>query len=78
MEEDVTVIVEVVFSDTSKVLPTGATVPDGFYKTIITETKEEIYYFPNTFPKNRNISYYLILPDRYKRKPKKVGYIRNK
>ena len=78
MEEDVTVIIQVIFSDSSKVLPTGATVPDGFYKTILTKTKKEVYYFPNIAPKNREISYYLLVPDKNKGKVKRVGYIKNK
>jgi endonuclease G len=35
------------FSENSLLLPTGATVPDGFTKTITWGSKEECFYFPN-------------------------------
>jgi DNA/RNA endonuclease G (NUC1) len=35
------------FSENSLLLPTGATVPDGFTKTITWGGKEECFYFPN-------------------------------
>jgi len=47
----VSVKIELVFSSKSKKLPTGATVPDGFTKTIMVNNKVvEKYYFPNTAP----------------------------
>ena len=46
----VTVEIRMVYSKTSQVLPTGATVPDGFYKTIKYGGSIEKYYFPNTSP----------------------------
>ena len=44
---EVYVTVECHFSDTSLLLPTGATVPDGFTKTIIWDERKECFYFPN-------------------------------
>ena len=47
----VSVKIELIFSTKSKKLPTGATVPDGFTKTIMVNSKViEKYYFPNTAP----------------------------
>lgn len=47
----VSVRIELVFTPKSKKLPTGATVPDGFIKTIsINGVVTECYYFPNTAP----------------------------
>jgi endonuclease G len=48
----VVVTIQLKFDNTSIKLPTGATVPVGFYKTIyLDKTKEMIkYYFPNTKP----------------------------
>ena len=43
----VSVTVECHFSDTSLVLPTGATVPDGFTKEITWDGRTECFYFPN-------------------------------
>jgi endonuclease G len=37
-------------------LPTGATVPSGFYKKIISGGKTYMYYFPNTKPKSSKYS----------------------
>jgi len=37
-------------------LPTGATVPSGFYKKITSGGKVYMYYFPNTRPKSSKIS----------------------
>ena len=49
----VTVKVEVMFSKKSKKLSTGATIPDGFKKTIyVNDVMVECYYFPNTQPKS--------------------------
>lgn len=41
-------------------LPTGATVPSGFYKKIISGGKTYMYYFPNTKPKSSKYSDYEI------------------
>lgn len=47
----VTVSVELSFSKNSKKLATGATIPDGFTKTIMANNKiVEKYYFPNIAP----------------------------
>ena len=45
--DEVYVTVMCHFSENSLLLPTGATVPDGFTKTITWEGKEECFYFPN-------------------------------
>lgn len=45
--DEVYVTVECHFSDSSLLLVTGATVPDGFTKTIIWDGKMECFYFPN-------------------------------
>ncbi len=51
---EVYVTVECHFSENSIALPTGATVPDGFTKTIKWENKEESFYFPNEDVKGIN------------------------
>jgi endonuclease G len=56
----VDVEIRMVYSTTSLKLPTGATVPDGFYKTIKFENKIEKYYFPNTSPTLSLFKLYLI------------------
>ena len=56
----VNVEIRMVYSITSLKLPTGATVPDGFYKTIKFENKIEKYYFPNTSPTLSLFKLYLI------------------
>jgi endonuclease G len=52
--DKVNVSVECHFSENSMVLPTGATVPDGFTKTIIWDDREECFYFPNKDVKGVN------------------------
>lgn len=47
----VDVEIEVVFDETCEVLPTGATVPKAFVKTITFDGKSYQYYFPNEDPK---------------------------
>jgi endonuclease G len=56
------VIVEIncVFSKTSIKLPTGATVPDGYYKTIRYGNKVDKYYFKNDKPTTLDYSKYLL------------------
>jgi endonuclease G len=51
-KEPTTVIIKVVFSKTSYKLPTGATVPDGFFKIIQLEKSGKTikFYFPNVTP----------------------------
>ena len=44
----VNVEIRMVYSKTSLKLPTGATVPDGFYKIIKFGNQVEKYYFPNS------------------------------
>ena len=50
--EQVTVTITLVFDKKSIKLPTGATVPNGFYKTIYLEKSKKTikYYFPNETP----------------------------
>jgi len=57
-----TVVVEIrcVYSKTSIVLPTGATVPDGYIKTIKYGKKTEKYYFKNEKPASTDFTKYLI------------------
>jgi len=45
--EDVTVRVEVLFEGEEVVLPTGATIPSGFRKTITIGNKTRVFEFPN-------------------------------
>jgi endonuclease G len=58
----VTVTIELVFTAKSKKLSTGATVPDGFYKTIYVEKTKKTYkyYFPNVKPTKLKYSDYLL------------------
>ena len=56
----VDVEVKLIFSDKSIKLPTGATVPDAFIKTIKYDGKVEKYYFLNEKPKSNNYLLYLI------------------
>jgi endonuclease G len=56
----VEVEIRMVYSPTSLKLPTGATVPDGFYKTIKFGNTKEVYYFPNTSPTQSDFKKYLI------------------
>jgi endonuclease G len=60
--EKVTVTITLVFDKKSIKLPTGATVPVGFYKTIYLEkSKRSIkYYFPNEAPIKPKYTDYLI------------------
>lgn len=50
--EPLTIRIKVLFSNTSKKLPTGATIPNGFEKHIYFEKskKWKCFYFPNTKP----------------------------
>ena len=47
----VDVEIVVIFDETCEVLPTGATVPKAFVKTITFDGKSYQYYFPNEDPK---------------------------
>lgn len=64
LKENVIVTIEIVFSKTSKKLPSGATVPDGYYKTIYLEKSKKAikYYFPNIKPEKSSFSSYEIKP----------------
>jgi endonuclease G len=57
-----TVIVEIrcIYSTKSIVLPTGATVPDGYIKTIKYSNKIEKYYFKNEKPLFTDFTKYII------------------
>jgi hypothetical protein len=46
----VEVEIKMVYSKTSVKLPTGATIPDGFLKTIKYGKIKEVYYFKNEDP----------------------------
>ena len=56
----VTVEINCVFSKSSIKLNTGATVPDGYYKTIKYGNKNEKYYFKNEKPSTLDYSKYLV------------------
>ena len=56
----VNVEIRMVYSKISLKLPTGATVPDGFYKIIKYNNKVEKYYFPNSSPTSSDFKTYLI------------------
>ena len=56
----VDVEIKLIFSDKSIKLPTGATVPDAFLKTIKYNGITEKYYFLNEKPKSSNFKLYLI------------------
>ena len=56
----VTVEIRCVFTPTSTVLSSGATVPDAYYKIIKYDKKVEKYFFKNEKPKNTDYTKYLI------------------
>ena len=56
----VTVEIRCVFTPTSTVLSSGATVPDAYYKTIKYDKKVEKYFFKNEKPTTTYYSKYLI------------------
>jgi len=60
--EKVTVTITLVFDKKSILLPSGATVPSGFYKTIhLKKSKKTIkYYFPNEAPVKSKYTEYII------------------
>jgi hypothetical protein len=49
-----------VYSPRSQKLPTGATIPDGFFKTIKVANTTEVYYFPNITPTLSSYTQYKI------------------
>jgi len=57
---DIIVEIEVIFSDNSERLPTGATVPDGFKKTIKVKDDTFTFYFDNKNVKGIDWSEFLI------------------
>ena len=57
---EVKVVIELHFSKESRVLPTGATIPDGFTKKITQAGKTTHYYFPNTRPTKKYYTEYEI------------------
>jgi endonuclease G len=56
----VNVEIQCVFSKSSIKLSTGATIPDGYYKTIKYGNKVEKYYFKNDKPSTMDYSKFLI------------------
>lgn len=56
----VNVSIRCVFNKSSIKLPTGATVPIGFYKTIKYNNKTEIYYFKNEKPSTTDFKKFII------------------
>jgi endonuclease G len=56
----VTVEIRCVFSKSSIVLPSGATIPDGYYKTIKYGKSTEKYYFKNEKPLSTDYTKYKI------------------
>ena len=61
-QEQVTVLINVVFNKSCIKVPTGATVPIGYYKTIhlVKSNKTYKYYFVNDKPKTPSINDYLV------------------
>jgi endonuclease G len=57
---DVKVSIDLHFSKGSKVLPSGATIPDGFTKKVTTGGVTEVYYFPNARPTKKTYREYLV------------------
>ena len=58
--QKVTVEIRCVFTPKSVVLPTGATIPDGYYKTIKYGKTVEKYYFKNEKPLSTDFTKYKI------------------
>jgi endonuclease G len=56
----VTVEIRCIFSKKSIVLPSGATIPDGYIKTIKYGNKIEKYYFKNEKPASTDFTKYII------------------
>jgi len=50
IQDTVYVTIEVQFDTVVELLPTGASVPSGFYKFLSYGEEEECYYFPNRAP----------------------------
>jgi endonuclease G len=60
MKYSVDVKIKMVYSKKSMVLKSGATVPDGFYKTIKYNKVVEVYYFKNEPPVTNEYKKYMI------------------
>ena len=60
--ETVQVTIKCIFDNNSIKLPTGATIPTGFYKIIYLEKSKKTYtfYFPNVKPTKSKFNEYLI------------------
>jgi endonuclease G len=56
----VNIEIRMVYNTTSIKLPTGATVPSGFYKIIKYNNRVEKYYFPNQSPTSSDFKTYLV------------------
>jgi endonuclease G len=52
--------IRMAYSPRSQKLPTGATIPDGFFKTIKVANMTEVYYFPNITPTLSSYTQYKI------------------
>jgi endonuclease G len=60
MKNNVIVEIRCIYSKSSKVLPSGATIPDGYYKTIKYGKTLEVYYFKNEKPLYTDYKKYLV------------------
>jgi endonuclease G len=60
-KESVQVTIEILFDSKPEVLPTGASIPRGFRKTVFLPAKKKgyVYYFPNQKPEKKTFSEYL-------------------
>ena len=59
-KQEVFVHIKVAFNDTLTI--DGATIPSGFFKTLIVDGNSESYYFPNTIPeKGKELEEYKII-----------------
>jgi len=60
-KESVHVTIEILFDAKPEVLPTGASIPKGFRKTVFLPAKKRgyVYYFPNQKPEKKTFSEYL-------------------
>jgi endonuclease G len=58
--KNVTVEIRCVYSTKSIVLPTGATIPDGYFKTIKYGKTTEVYYFKNEKPLSTDYKKYRV------------------
>lgn len=60
LKSKVSVEIQVIYGKNAIKLPTGATVPTAFKKTIYFDNKKEIYYFVNEAPKSTDFKLYLV------------------